>query len=131
MCKNVCNIGPENFIVFSEQISSIFLLKIILTKCLSIKLVFISKCRYTFMLWRNKLVRSVLASISLGFLYRRQCSIQLDTIKNHRKSFRILTLGTIKFVEFQIWWGTAHFKNVNNGRGSAVNRTLYGSTYPG
>ncbi len=27
--------------------------------------------------------------------------------------------------------GTAYFKNVNNGRGSAVNRALDGATYPG
>jgi hypothetical protein len=27
--------------------------------------------------------------------------------------------------------GTARFKNVNNGRESAVNRALDGSTYPG
>jgi len=27
--------------------------------------------------------------------------------------------------------GTTHFKNVNNGRGSAINRALDGSTCPG
>jgi hypothetical protein len=49
--------------------------------------------------------------------------LSLHTLKKAKASSINIFTAVIK--------GTAHNKNVNNGKGSAINRALDGSTYPG